>query len=214
MKKHLTRLVILGTVLVGGYFLLTRENASSYTIPFIEVRTKEIVEKLGSVAGGVKKYAAGQATATVSVLADNFTDTVLEKSEQLVQQVFDGAKNSAFKFFRQSVNQKVDSVGANLGIDVQQLGTEVPPPAPESPIVFGIGAGTPAYFSIKNREAEKITYEAAWQDGKKSIGEVAAGKSVVISHQWSSSGEYYPKFKITTSRGSKIYEIAISVISL
>lgn len=214
MKKHFLRLVILGAVLAGGYFLLMRENVSSYTIPFIEVRRKAALEKINETASSLRNYFAGQATATASELAGDLAETFLEKSEQLVQQVFDGAKNTAFNFFRQSVNQKVDSVGVNLGIDVQRLGRELPPPAPESPIIFGIPAGSLAYFTIKNRESEKISYEADWQDGNKKTGEIAVGNFVILSHHWNSSGEYYPKFKITTSRDEKIYEIAISVISL
>lgn len=214
MKKHLIRLVILGVILAGGYFLLNRENVSSYTIPFIEVRRKEAAEKINKTASNLKNYFTSQATATVSELADDLADSILEKSEQLAQQIFDGAKSSAFNFFRQAVNQKVDSVGANLGIDVQQFGKELPPSVPESPIGFGIPVGTPAYFTIKNRESEKISYEADWQDGNKKKGELAVGKSVTVSHQWHSVGEYYPKFKLITSRGEKIYEVAISVIAM
>lgn len=214
MRKQLVRLVILGAVLAGGYFLLTLENASSYTIPFIELRRKEAAEKISKTAGGLKNYFTGQATATLSELTEDLTETFLEKSGELTEQIFDGAKNTAFNFFRQTVNQKVDSVGANLGIDVQQMGRELPPPAPESPIIFGIPAGSLAYFTIKNRESEKISYEADWQDGNKKTGEMAFGKSAILSHRWNSAGEYYPKFKIITSRGEKTYEVAISVISL
>jgi len=229
MKKHFTRLVILGMVLAGGYFLLNQENVSSYTIPFIEIRTKEVTDKIGSLAGGLKKYVTGQATVTVSVLANDLADTLLERSEQLVSRVADGVKTETFKIFRQAVNEKVDNVsqavsekvdrvGANIGIDIQQLGTEVLPPVPaptptsESPIIFGIKSGTPAYFTIKNREKETIVYEVNWQDGREGSGEIVVGKSAILSHEWNSAGEYHLQFKIQNSKGEKIYQITISVI--
>lgn len=214
MKKHFGRFIVLSAVLVGAYFLLNRETVSSYTIPFIEVRTGEIAEKLSGLTGGIKKYAGGQATVAVSELADDFVSSVSEKGGQLTRQIFDGAKNNAFNFFRQAVSEKVDSVGANLGIDVQQIGKEITPSEQESPIIFGIQAGSPAYFTIKNRELEKISYEVDWRDGNKKNGDVSVKKSVTVSRIWSSPGEYYPRFKIITSRGEKIHEIAISVISL
>lgn len=214
--KTARMLFILGLLIAGGYFLLTKDNASSYTIPFIEVRTKEIAKKIGEVAGGLKEYAANQATTTVSALTDSITETVLEKSKQLISQVIDGAKTETFQIFRQTVNEKVDNIGANLGVDIEQLGAVVPlpaaTPASENQIVFGIQSGTPAYFTIKNRESEKIYYEADWQDGQKSNGEVAAGKSAVLSHKWNNAGEYHLQFKIKNSRGQKTYPVTISII--
>lgn len=214
MRKHFARFIISVAVLAGGYFLLNRENASSYTIPFVELRRKAVSENIGKTAGNLKNYLSGQATATVLELADDLAATFLEKSEQTVSLAIDGAKTETFRFFSKAVNEKVNTVGENLGVDVQKIGKEIAPPERESPIIFGIQAGIPAYFSIKNRESEKISYEVDWLDGNKKSGEVAVGKSATVSHQWNSSGEYHPKFKIITSRGEKIYEVAISVISL
>ena len=206
-------LFVLGLLIAGGYFLLTKDNASSYTIPFIEVRSKEIAEKINGAVGGLKNYAAGQATTTVSALTNNLAGAILEKSRQATSQIIDGAKNETFQIFRQAVSQKVDNIGTNFGVDVQEIGKEVAPPSPaESPIAFGIQSGAPAYFTIKNRENEKIGYEADWQDGKKNSGEVAVGKSITLSHEWNSAGEYHLQFKIKNSKGEKIYQVSISII--
>ncbi len=206
MRKHFWRLAILFLAIGGGYFLLNRESVSSYPIPFIEVTKKDFAKSVGQVSENLLDYGNSLATSTTASLAGQ----AAEKTVKIFSNIIDGAKTEVFKVIKGTVNKKVDSIGVDLGVDVGRLNNEPAAKEIQSPVIFTIKTGAPAYFTIKNKENGVLQYEVDWQDGKSESGKLAAGQSKLLSHAWLAVGQYEINFKVSDQERAKEYAIAIA----
>ncbi len=209
MNRKFAWFCILALTVAAGYFLFDKEGVFSFTIPFIQVKSRNIVKEIDKVAVPLKKAAVNALSAGVSQVAD----LAVEKSGEVFSQAAEAVKKEAFNALKGAVEEKVNSLGVELGVGGG--GGDGAKPAPvnsDIPIIFSFNTNSPANFTIKNRGAEKLSYEVDWRDGEKSSGEINAGKSANVFHSWKSAGEYQLKFKIFNSKEEKIYQILISII--
>lgn len=202
-RGHFLRLAILFLAAGVGYFLLNRENASSYTIPFIEAQSKEISSSFkNEIAKNLESFSAQ----AVSEIISKSLQSVEERGKSVFNQLADGAKLKAFEAFKGSFNKGLDNLGATAGIDINNLTPEI-----QSPVLFSIKSGTLSYFTIKNLEDDLLAYEADWKDGKKNQGEVKKNEIKTLSHSWQQSGQYELNFKVTNKEKTKEYKISIYI---
>lgn len=211
MKRKFAWFCILILIVAAIYFLLGKKSAFSLAIPFIQVKSRDIVKKIDKTVTPLSK------TAVNALLSgtNKITDLAVEKSEEALRQAVGAAKKEAFNALRGAVEERVDSLGAELGVSVSGSGKgeeKIFEADADIPITFSVNAGSPANFTIKNRNAGKIFYEVDWRDNEKSQGEINVGKSTNVSHIWKTAGEYLLKFKIFNSKEEKIYQISIFVI--
>ncbi len=206
MKKHFWKLAILFLAISGGYFLLNLESVSSYPIPFIEVTKKDFAKSAGQVSENFLDYGNSLATSTIARVAGQ----AAEKTKEIFSNIIDGAKTEVFKVIKGTVNKKVDSIGVDLGVDVGRLNNELASKEIQSPVIFTIKIGSPAYFTIKNKESGILQYNVDWQDGKLESGKLTAGQSKLLSHAWLEAGQYEINFKVSDQERAKEYAITIA----
>lgn len=207
MRKHLGKIILIGIALAGGYLVLSKENTSGYTIPYITVARRDIAD-----AGGATLEKAGNfAKTTLGAKTDDALRSVSEEVNNLVGDAVVSVKTQALNLLKGAVNNSVEGLAVDLGVNLNDSGS-VSAGAQLNPIAFAIKSGSPAYFTIKNRESGAVVYEIIWKDGKIDKGQINKGESKVVSHSWDSAGEYMIKFRITSEKGSKEYEVSISII--
>ncbi|MBI4991594.1 MAG: hypothetical protein HZB99_00025 [Candidatus Harrisonbacteria bacterium] len=200
MRRILGLLVILGLGGMSSYFILTRTNFSSYDFPDFIRKNIPAGSATNVVLTGKTEAAAGKLSGLL--------DSVAERSEEIIEKAEEKIKEQVFKIFKDTIDKKIETVGESLGVEVKR----VVQPDSESPIVFGVKTGIPAYFSIQNRERESIRYEVDWRDGTKDGARLESGKEEVLSHKWEKAGNYLLKFKIINFKGEKIYNISITIL--
>ena len=207
MRRHLGKLILIGIAIAGGYLIFSKENTSAYVIPYISVIKKEAVDLSGNVIQKTGNFAKN----ILAVKASDALEAASVEVENLISEAAVSVKTQTLNLLKGSIDKKVESLAVDLGVD---LGVSEPVQTTTllSPIVFAIKSGTPAYFTIKNRETETVAYEINWKDGKIDKGQIGKGKLEVVSHSWSAAGEYSIKFRITSEKGARDYEILISII--
>jgi hypothetical protein len=193
--KALRILFGIGLVLGSAYFLLGKENLSSYSFPDLEKKEPLSANFLNQLT----RYSSENISTGVAKIAS----TVSEKSSEIFQGIADKAKLETFKIFKKSVNDKVNDLGESIGVSIGAVGDD-------GQITFGVRAGTPIYFSLEARSGDS-EYEVDWRDGKKDIGTFNDGESIALSHAWTESGDYSVKFSIINSKGKKNYQIPINI---
>jgi len=190
---------MLGLAGMSGYFVFNKTNISSYEFPEF-IRKKVAVDAAADKVLGAKiEEAKG--------LLPKLLDSVTEKGEEIIEKVENKIKEQVFKVFKDTINQKMETVGESFGVDIKQVAK----PDSESPVVFGVKTGIPAYFSIQNREKASMRYEIDWDDSSKDGGKLEKGKEEVLSHKWEKPGDYLLKFKII-GKEEKIYNISITIL--
>ncbi len=197
----------MGIVIAGGYLIFSKENTSGYTIPYISVVKKDIANAGGIAVGKAGNFAKN---IVVSGVADAL-EVVSKKTDTLIGDAVTSVKTQALNLLKGSIDKKVESLAVELGVDLNTGG------APQavstlSPIAFAIKSGIPAYFTIKNRESGSVVYEINWKDGKIDKGQINKGGTNVVFHSWDQPGEYPIKFKITSEKGVREYDVLISII--
>lgn len=193
--KVLRILFGIGLVISAAYFLLGKENLSTYSFPDV----KEDQSLSANLLSRFSKYNSEEISSGVEKIFGAITD----KSSEIFEGIADKAKLETFKIIKDSINDRVDGLGENFGVSVGAIGDD-------SQITFGVRAGTPIYFSLEARSGDS-EYEVDWQDKKKDAGSFKGGESIVLSHAWDRSGDYSVKFTITNSKGKKNYQIPINI---
>lgn len=207
MRQHLGKIFLLGVAIAGGYSLLSKENTSGYTIPYITVTKQEIADISGNVAGKAGDFAKNTLLAKTSDVLESVSGGV----DEFVDDAMTSVKTQALNFLKDSVDKKVQSLAVDLGVDLNS-NSSAQAPTIINPIAFAIKSGTPAYFTIKNREVGAVVYEISWKDGKIDKGQIGKGETKVVSHSWEVPGEYLIKFRITSGKGAREYEVSMSII--
>lgn len=206
MRKHLGKIVLLGIVLVAGYFVFNKENVSGYAIPFFPVSQKDAV-KIGTQVIATAKSAAKE---NLLAQINSFGSEAIRDIGTFVQNSIDTAKTEAFTTLKTAVVKKVESLSTDLGVSTA-------PPAASgaaaaNTIQSAIKAGSLAYFTIRNNEQDTVNYIIDWKDGKSENSQILKGQAQIVSHSWSKVGEYILQFKIESSNGTNEYQITISIL--
>jgi vacuolar-type H+-ATPase subunit E/Vma4 len=198
--------IILGVVLIGvaGYFLFSKNNSFSYKIPNLELSENDIASMASTTVDNIKTKA--------SSAFSGITDQLQNKANEIISSSIDSVKNYAFDIFKQSVEDGVDKLREKAGItgvSIDSVGTSV-----DNSIVYSAKKGIDVYFTIINSEADILKYKVDWLDGNSGSGELTKkDQSIVLTHKWSSAGEYLINFNITNSVGTKVYKVKISVLN-
>ena len=205
MKKFFAIIIAILIIGTAGYFILNRENLSQYSFP--EFKNKNIIpDFFRGVEGG---SSAGGVLSRVDLLI-NGENGILEKAankaELALEKIVDDFKFETFEKIKSAMNEKVDSLGKGAGINI-----EVGKVEEINPVAFSVKSGTPAYFTIVNRDDNGLDYEADWQDGNKDAGIIKIGEKRTLSHNWTKAGEYLIQFKIISKGEEKDYQFLISI---
>jgi len=200
MKRFLGVFSGLLLTCISAYLLLTQYNISAYSFPDIQksdyAAANAVVQSIQPLIQKISQD-VGTALQYVFSKGDALADAAIEK-----------VKVETFGLVKDSISGKIDQVGSGLGIAVSQGQSS----EGASPVVFAMKRGEPAYFTIENRENERIQYEVDWQDSsEKDIGSLDAEKSRVVSHSWSKAGTYAVQFKIAFSDKINTYHVTLSI---
>lgn len=190
LKKISILLIVLAIAAGGFYFLFNKEKIYSFLFP-------------GKDFAAVSKNFLNDSKT-------NFINKIKEaanRSKLLAEETSKNAKTGVFNFFKESVDDGVDSVGSKFGVDIaknQQILI----------LKYSIKVGQPAYFSIKlsGENGNNLTYEINWGENKSEKGDIKDGKTKIISHIWTNKGDYSIKLKIVGGDKSAEYEESIMVI--
>lgn len=194
------KILILTACLVIGvaiFLVFDKGSVSSTTFPELSL------EKGGALlTAGFDKIKEKTAVLTADV-----KDFFSEKSEEAQEKTIDSVKNFIGEKLKEVGNNFVSSDGAisnvsggNREIETRQF------------VFLSAKVGTIAYFTIRNSDIENsVNYSVDWQDGKKDIGKLEKGKSVLVSHKWEKGGEYIIDFKITGLNNIANYKIQLTI---
>lgn len=141
----------------------------------------------GVIANGV---AAG--TAAIGAAAEKVVQLVSDPGA-LAASVVQGAKSQVLESFKEYADKKIDSFAEQLGVSVEK--TAPVAENPSFPIAFGVKAGTPAYFTLKNSGSAPANYFIDWKDDQTERGILNSQESKTVSHQWNRLGEYKISFQ-------------------
>src|SRR3989344_4479455 len=208
MRQHLGKIILIGIALAGGYLIFSKENTSGYTIPYITVIKKDIADAGVTAVGKAGNFAKN---AFIAEAADAL-EAVSVKTEELIGETVVSVKTQALNFLKGTIDKKVESLAVELGVDLNSGGAPTQASIALNPISFAIKSGTPAYFTIKNRESGSVVYEINWKDGKIDKGQIGKGETKVTMHSWDQPGEYAIKFKIASEKGAREYDVSISIL--
>lgn len=204
MIRVFSTLVILALFAGAAYFVLGKENFSEYKFPaFVGSKLEEAGISLSRLSGN---SATNTVFAPLIGAKNNLVEAVARKSEELISGIVEETKKTTFNLFKQEVNEKVNNIGENFGINFQTFSSESP-----SPVIFAIKTGQSAYFTIRNTDKIAVDFEADWEDGGKDKGKLNPGGSKILSHQWQKAGNYNPKFKIIKLGKEEEYSVSISI---
>ncbi len=200
MKKFLGLFSALMCIGISAHLALTQYNISEYSFPNIRKSDNRSANMLFQQAQPlVHKISQGVSGAAQAVIS---------KGNVLIDTVIEKAKVQTFELVKDSITDKVDEVGSGLGISVSPGNSS----EETSPIIFTMKKGEPAYFTIENRENERAQYAVDWKDGTpEDVGSLDVGKSRVVSHSWSQSGNYDVTFKIIFSDKRNTHHITLSI---
>lgn len=189
----------MGIALVGiaVYFLLAQDKSSTYKFPSLIDIKNEVVKFFNNAVSGKSDNPVSK-----------ITGTVVNKGNEIVDSAVNSIKTSTFNLFKESVDNKVDSIGQSMGIEVNP---DIKETESKSLPVFAVKIGTPAYFTINNKDKEIISYEVDWRDGKKENGKINEGEKKTLFHVWQNSGIYEIIFTIKNSNKTEKYNINISI---
>ncbi len=193
--KALRILFGIGLVLSAAYFLLGKENLSTYSFP--DIRRDQPLS--ANFLSQISRYRSED----ISTGVTKITAALAEKSSDIFEGIAEKAKLETFKIIKDTVNDKVDDLGQNFGVSIGAA-------EDDEQIIFGVRSGIPVYFSLEARSGDS-EYEADWRDGQKDSGPFKDGEGIVLSHSWSEPGDYLVKFTITNSKGKKNYQIPIKI---
>ncbi|NCN52884.1 hypothetical protein GW950_00265 [Candidatus Wolfebacteria bacterium] len=198
MSRFFGIYILIIVIASAAYLALSRDNNSEYSFPILKGR-----DALVSTFQRVKEENLdGAVSAGIDSLLAAFSDKV----SSTIDAVVDDVKVETFKKVKDVVNDKVDSIGENAGIDIQGVMTE-----PPNPIIYTVEAGSLAYFTIVNKDSKSLEYKVDWKDGKNNTGSLEKGEKIVLSHEWDKAGEYFIKFKITTIGKEREYQVSINI---
>ncbi len=207
MRQHWGKIVLIGIAIAGGYSILSRENTSGYTIPYISVVKKDIADAGAGAIGKVGDFAK----TTLAAKASDALESVSKEVGDLADDAVVSVKTQTLNFLKGIIDSKVESLAVDLGVNLNDPGS-IPATTSVSPIAFAIKSGSQAYFTIKNREAGAVVYEINWKDGKIDKGQINKGETKTVSHSWEASGDYLIKFRMTSEKGAREYEVSISIL--
>ena len=209
MKKFL---VIITTILIAGaagYYIFNRDNFSRYSFP-------EFGQKNIALSDFFREVGSGKSTdgilSQVDLMIngeDGLLEKVADKVESAAEKIVGDFKFETFQKIKSAVNDKIDDMGNSVGISVG-VG-KIREAGKTDPVAFSVKSGTPAYFTLANRDNDKLDYEADWRDGNKDAGTIKIGDKKALSHNWAKAGEYLIQFKITTNGEEKNYQFLISI---
>lgn len=208
------------------FYLFEREDYSSYTFPLIEdpVEERSVAAKIisGFKEERLDKAIIGGGGLVAGILAEK-GEEVLSGATDETRSLLDKAKTKVFEIFKNIIDERVDEIGENIGIDAQKVQFDESlaeaQPIQEAhlendggPIIYySTKIGAPAYFTIENSKENSLAYEADWQDGKKDEGILELKEKIMLSHIWTKRGKYIIEFKISTQNQEKIYPVEIKI---
>lgn len=206
MKKHLGKLIILVFVLAAAiYFYLGKERVFKYimfwdnsgkTTDQLGIKTKNMANTISDI---FSKDGLSQAAGKIT-----------DKTKDLFSGAVDQVKLGAYNVLKNSIDQKVDNLGKDLGVNAQNADTATNSGA-VSTIFFSVKVGVLAYFTMENTENEKLNFNIDWQDGTTGGGSLNQKSAIILSHSWSKSGNYPVKFKMIFQSKEKEYNIPVIV---
>jgi len=196
--------IVFGIALVSaaGYFLLLKDNSFSYKIPNLDLSEQGVMLVASSTAQNLKNKA--------SDVFSGISAGIQSKAEEIVAAAAQKAADYTFGIIKQGVISGVDSVGEKMGVNIN---SSEPGTSQSAYVVYSIKKGATAYFTIKNSENDLLKYNVDWLDGKVDSGQLTKkDESIVLTHKWSTAGEYFVTFKITDSNGDKEHRVLIAVL--
>lgn len=205
MSKYFGILILVVVLTATIYLALIQDNSSEYSFPILKAKNALVSSFQRVKEGGVDK--------NISITKDtmveeggNLLTKLVDAAEGMIKDVINSIKVETFKKIKDTVNNKVDSIGQGAGINIQGITTEA-----FKPIIYTVKVGSTAYFTIINRENESLEYEVDWQDENQEAGAIVRGEKKVLSHKWDKRGEYFIKFKIIIIGEEKEYKVSINI---
>ncbi|TSD03248.1 MAG: hypothetical protein Athens071426_270 [Parcubacteria group bacterium Athens0714_26] len=125
--------------------------------------------------------------------------------------VVDQVKLGAYNVLKNSIDQKVDNLAKDMGVNAQNANSAAVGSETASTIFFSVKVGVLAYFTMENTENEKLNFNIDWQDGTTGSGSLDQKSTIILSHSWSKAGNYQIKFKMIYQSKEKEYNIPVVV---
>ncbi|TSC96095.1 MAG: hypothetical protein Athens101426_498 [Parcubacteria group bacterium Athens1014_26] len=207
MKKHLGKLIILVLVLaVAAYLYLGKERVFKYVMFWDNSNktTDQLGIKTKNMANAVSDIFSKDSISKT-------TDKITDKTKDLFSGVVDQVKLGAYNVLKNSIDQKVDNLAKDMGVNAQNANSAAVGSETASTIFFSVKVGVLAYFTMENTENEKLNFNIDWQDGTTGSGSLDQKSTIILSHSWSKAGNYQIKFKMIYQSKEKEYNIPVVV---